>query len=51
MKKILAIAGVLLFLGCSTTEKSMYCEGSFDEAKALAKQQSKPVLINFYSLT
>ncbi|MBC8278243.1 MAG: hypothetical protein H8E46_08430 [FCB group bacterium] len=51
MKKTLAFAVILLILGCSSTQESVYFSGSFDEAKALAEKQDKPVVINFYSLT
>ena len=51
MKKILAVAGIMLVLGCSTPQLPVFFDGSFDDAKVLAEKEGKTILIDFYSLT
>lgn len=48
MKKITAIAGLLLIASLASAQTPTFLKGSFDEALALAKKQNKPILVDFH---
>ena len=49
MKKLLVVLGLLLFVGSSFAQEVKWFEGSFKEAKKVAKQENKVILINYFS--
>jgi len=48
MKKITALAGLLLIASMAWAQTPTFLKGPFDEALALAKKQNKPILIEFH---
>jgi hypothetical protein len=49
MKKLSAIAGLLLVASFAAAQTATVLQGPFDEALAKAKKENKLVLIDFYS--
>jgi hypothetical protein len=49
MKKLAAVAGLLLVATFAAAQTAMVLTGPFDEALAKAKTENKLVLIDFYS--
>jgi hypothetical protein len=49
MKKIAALAGVLLIASIASAQTAQFLTGSFDEALALAKKENKLLFIEFFS--
>jgi uncharacterized lipoprotein YajG len=49
MKKLTAIAGLLLLASLASAQTAKIMTGSFDEALAQAKKQNKLILLDFFS--
>jgi len=49
MKKITALAGLLLIASMATAQTARVMSGPFDEALAKAKKENKLILIDFFS--
>jgi ABC-type uncharacterized transport system YnjBCD substrate-binding protein len=49
MKKLTAIAGLLLVASLAAAQTATVLTGPFDEALAKAKKENKLILIDFYS--
>jgi hypothetical protein len=49
MKKLTAIAGLLLIASFATAQTAKIMSGPFDEALAQAKKQNKLILVDFFS--
>jgi hypothetical protein len=49
MKKLTAIAGLLLVASFAAAQTATVLSGPFDEALAKAKKENKLILIDFYS--
>ena len=49
MKKVTAIAGVLLMASLAGAQTANVLTGPFDEALGLAKKNNKLILIDFFS--
>jgi hypothetical protein len=49
MKKISALAGLLLIASFAAAQTATVLTGPFDEALAKAKKENKLVLVDFYS--
>lgn len=49
MKKLTALAGLLLVASFAVAQTATVLSGPFDEALAKAKKENKLVLIDFYS--
>ncbi len=48
MKKLATLAGCLLIASLASGQSLNFLSGSFDEALKLAKEQNKPILIEFH---
>ncbi|MGA2531620.1 MAG: hypothetical protein ABSG19_01145 [Candidatus Aminicenantales bacterium] len=48
MKKLTALAGLLLIASLASAQTPTFLKGPFDEALALAKKQNKPILVDFH---
>ena len=49
MKKLTAIAGLLLIASFDTAQTAKIMSGPFDEALAQAKKENKLILVDFFS--
>ena len=49
MKRIAALAGVLLIASIASAQTAKFLTGSFDEALALAKKENKLLYVEFFS--
>ena len=49
MKKLTAIAGLLLIASFATAHTAKIMSGPFDEALAQAKKENKLILVDFFS--
>ncbi len=49
MKKVIAIAAILLVASTALAQEVNWFKGSFDEAMQRAKLENKTILINFFS--
>ena len=49
MKKAVSILTVLFLIGTALPQSLDWFEGTFDEAKAKAERENKPILIDFFS--
>jgi len=49
MKKITALAGLLLVASFAAAQTATVLSGPFDEALAKAKKENKLILLDFYS--
>ena len=49
MKKTAIVLFIILFSGFAAAQESVWFKGTFEEAKANAKQENKLILIDFYS--
>jgi len=49
MKKVVLSSMILMLLMVGCSQKPLWFEGTFDDAKALAANEGKLVLVDFYS--
>ena len=49
MKKLTAIAGLLLIASFATAQTAKIMSGPFDEALAQAKKENKLIIVDFFS--
>lgn len=49
MKKLTAVAGLLLIASMASAQTAKVMSGSFDEALARAKKENKLILLDFFS--